>query len=142
MTNSIHQATKTTVRFYPKKAHVFNKNKPDNLKDLDDQILIDELEHFIAAHEAAGIEFDSDGQELIYSEDLTVTIMRGIDGIWYIIDFIFEWAYRKITGYKVVYTIKTFITKTAVKIQKLFAGFTPIRKPSYVGLRGLFYNRV
>lgn len=129
------KSPKVTIRFTPEALQTFYSFRPKWMRWLSSYLLEKDLRDYIAAHEVAGIEFKAEGHELIYDDDLTLRIVQGNDGIWYIADLVFERPSRKIKGYTPVFTFRRIKEGGSYVVRRFLSRWLPIREPSYIGLR-------
>ena len=67
----------------PRAERKYHKVKPDSFRNVTDRQMMCEIATYIAAQEAAGISFDCECQELVYSDEVVVLLHKDAE-VWLI----------------------------------------------------------
>ena len=82
------------VQFTAKAARRFSQKTPRDMGLVTGDDVCREISEYVASHEAAGVCFDSEYQEIIYDERM-VFMLRKENGSWQIVDVIVRTAVRE-----------------------------------------------
>ena len=84
----------TRVQFTARAERRFVQKKPRDMWLITGDDVCAEISEYIASHEAAGIRFDSEYQEIVYDERM-VFMLRKENGSWQIVDVIVRMPVRE-----------------------------------------------
>lgn len=121
---------KNSVRviFLPRANRQYQEGKPDELNRLTNRQVLQEIGEYIAAHEAAGVRFDTEAQEIVYCGGITM-ILRKEKDVWLIVEVV---TAKSAVSYAPVYVWKQIRRGVLAVMARVFAHWrrVPIGSPA------------
>lgn len=111
------------VSFNGKTARKFRHRKPKYLWFVKCAAICNEVAEYIASHEAAGIHFDTEYQEIAY-DDCVTFMLRKEGGCWYIVEILVS---KPVTEYRPVFIWKRIKRGAWEVMARFMAGWRTIR---------------
>ena len=111
------------VNFNSRTERKFRHRKPKYLWFVKSETICGEVAAYIASHEAAGIRFDTEYQEIAYDERI-IFMLRKEGGCWYIVDVLVS---KPVAEYLPVFIWKRIKRGAWEILAKFMAGWRTVR---------------